>query len=125
MDTIEAAPFTEADIGRVVGHLTVGEDHKPLEETFETAAWYRMHKPTPGVYPITLERYAHGGFSLNARDVPCTVTAAYLGTLWGGVAIGADTTGPREIGKATTRTIPCGFKYKLDEVRLPAGATPA
>ena len=125
MHTIEAAPFTEADIGRVVGHLTVGADHPAIEETFETAAWYRMHKPAPGVYPITLTRYAHGGFTLLACDVPCIVTDAYLGTLWGGVAIGADKAGPREIGKATTRAIHCGFKYKLDELRLPAGATPA
>lgn len=125
--------LTREHHGRVVGHITLGQG-LVKRQLFECAAWYRDHEFTPGTYPVTLnisklhtwngertilfERDCY----LTALDVPTTIVAAYLGTLFGGVAVGPDRTGPREIGQPSSYHWHVGFAYTLDELNasLPA-----
>lgn len=112
---------------QVVGYLTIPAGIVK-RESFECAAWYRDHALVPGVYPVTLnisklwdwngertvlfERDCY----LTALDVPSTVVAAYLGTLWGGMPIGPDKAGPREVGTASTCHEHVSFGYTLEEL---------
>lgn len=121
--------FTPDQVGSVVGTITitavVTED-----EHYECAAWYRRHEFVPGTYEITLVEKSRSSpvssdprvpwqkyvdhYQLVAKDVPTKIVEAYFGTLYGGVAIGTDRAGPREVGKDATRNLNLGFSYKLE-----------
>jgi hypothetical protein len=81
-------------------------------ELYECAAWFRDHQLQPGLYPVIAARIRgigpkNGDMQLACR-VPTTIVAAYFGTLWGGVAIGPDQSGPREVGKASEYVLHVG-----------------
>lgn len=125
--------LTREDHGRVVGHITIPAG-VIKRELYECAAWYRDHALTPGTYPVTLNIRSRGTWTgerwieferdcyLTALDVPSTIVGAYLGSLFGGVPIGPDRTGPREIGQPSTCHHRVGFAYTLEELNaaLPA-----
>lgn len=125
--------LTREHHGRVVGHVTIPPGVVKREH-YECAAWFRDHALTPGTYPVTLridKLHTWNGERtielaqdcyLTALDVPSTIVAAYLGSLFGGVPIGPDRTGPREIGRESTTHHRVGFAYTLEELNaaLPA-----
>ena len=106
--------FTPAQKNQVVGHIHLIRDlHE--DDTFECAAWYRTHELPAGTYPVTLIEYPYGGWKLILADVPTVITAAYFGTLFGGVAVGKDQTGPREIGRQSTHTFCLMYTHRGPE----------
>lgn len=125
--------LTREHHGRVVGHITIPPG-VIKRELYECAAWFRDHALTPGTYPVVLnirhlntfngERTVEVGWDcyLTALNVPSTIVAAYLGSLFGGVPIGPDRTGPREIGQPSACHHRVGYAYTLEELNaaLPA-----
>jgi hypothetical protein len=106
---------TKFNKGDVIGHLTIGEGVKETEH-YEFAAWYRDHALTPGVYPVVIVDVGYESYFDEAkipRDdprrysytaiavIPSVITGANLGTYFGGVPVGKDTAGEREIGRAS------------------------
>ncbi len=103
------------DIGKIVGTLVVTHETKPIDEHFETAAWYRRWQPDAGEYPVMKHKAGDGSWVLTSR-VPCKCTDAYLGTLYGGVQVGRDTYSATMIGKIDTLPVLLGHAH--DEVKL-------
>lgn len=100
--------LTEAHIGTVVGHITLGAGAR-YTQLYEVAAWYREHEFQPGTYPITLTKYPYGGYFLVCRDVPTKIVAASLRSLFGGVGYGEDSAGKREVGIDATADLKLAY----------------
>lgn len=94
--------------GKLIGEIVVKEG-ATYTQTFETAAWFRKYALIPGTYPVY--RFERDRDVMFLANVPGTCTDAYLGTLWGGVAVGKDTSGPREIGKVDDCPLYVTFQY--------------
>ena len=94
----------------LAGKLHVTEKPFTLRESYETAAWYRDHLVTPGDYLVWAKSNGHGQLMFCA-EVDTKITAAYLGSMYGGVAVGPDATGPREIGKLCKYRIVSGASW--------------
>lgn len=70
---------------------------RTFTKTYETAAWYRNIECQPQEHIITAAWGLgswYWGYSMSG-----VVTSAYLGAMFGGVPVGADQSGPREVGK--------------------------
>lgn len=79
-----------------IGTLTIGANVTE-QEHYEFAAWFRNHELQPGTYPVWASKQDHCAYA----QIPSTITSAYLGSQFGGVAYGQDTAGKAEIGKST------------------------
>lgn len=88
---------------RLVGKLLVAES-VTMRESYETAAWFRDHKVFPGEYAVYAKPNGHGQL-FYAAVLSTQITDAYLGSMYGGVAIGQDTASPKEIGRASSYTV--------------------
>lgn len=108
--------LTAADIGQVVGYVEVRPGQRQ-SQSFETAAWFVEHEFEPGRYPVTLLRAPYGGYLLVALHVPTRVVNAFLGTLFGGVLIGADHAGQSRIGQVEKRTLAVSYAMELRFLR--------
>jgi hypothetical protein len=76
-------------------------------QNYETAAWYTEHEIQPGTYPVYYS--ASGGRAGLLVKLNTKVKSCYLGTLYGGVAVGKDTYGQSRVGKSDTLSQSCGF----------------
>lgn len=118
--------FLHRDMHKAVVGTILIEPGRRETEHFEYAAWYREHEFKPGLYPVTLhirrtwnsdtKQDCAEDCTLVADDVPTTIVAAYLGTHFGGVSIGPDKAGPREIGRASSKHLRLAYGYKLEDL---------
>jgi len=64
--------------GVQIGTFTVTESRE-VQETFETASWYRLYEVAPGTYPVmAYPRPGHIGHTLYVRVASALCTASYF-----------------------------------------------
>ena len=119
--------------GAIVGTFQI-EPGTRRTEHYECAAWFREHEFKPGLYEVRLavrllsEVVDMDPYTVEecARDCTLVVTAptvivdAYLGTLFGGVAVGKDQTGPREIGRESSHRLVLAHGWTLSQLEIEA-----
>lgn len=111
-------PLASIAKGTLLGHVTVDDSAKIERQSFEVAAWFRDHKLTPGTYPVYSGGLGDYGVPIYYAEIPSTITAACLVSLFGGVSYGPDTAGQREVGTASSRTMGNG-RFDIYEDRAP------
>jgi len=100
MDGCTVRALADVEKGKLLGYVTVDETAADYRESFEVAAWYRVHKLTPGTYPVYSGGLGNYGVPIYRAEISTTITDACLVSLFGGVRYGSDDAGTREIGKA-------------------------
>lgn len=112
---LDARALLSIPVRTAVAMLIV-EEPSEHDQSYETAAWYRRHQLKPGSYPVIVGyAYSQNNCERHLRvKVDSTITAAYLGTLYGGVAIGTDTAGAAEVGKDDSYVLTVGRCFYIE-----------
>jgi hypothetical protein len=89
-----------------IGIVTIGQGCTS-RETYEYAAWFRLHKLEAGDYPVFAIVNPQTTYEkcLAFAYVPSKIVDACLQSGFGGIGYGEDRAGKAEIGRAETRTI--------------------